>query len=139
MERNPRPLFCRWIGYGGWLCLFVLACRTPDPMVRRIQRLPPPEVSPKRPADVGLKEEDDIREVVFRHLWQHNESGQQKQAGFYFLMVGIGGDPSPELLQRFQKHQPPVRPVSASRITRPNDDVDRQAKRRGLVFFHLAF
>ena len=56
------------------------------------------------------RQEDDIREAVFRWQFDHNVSGQQKTAKVYFLSVGEKyGDPSDEFIKRFANNKPPVR------------------------------
>lgn len=59
------------------------------------------------------EQEDDIREAVFRYQFDHNASGQQKRAQFYYLAVGKKqADPTDEFMKRFADHHPPVRKVS---------------------------
>jgi hypothetical protein len=63
-----------------------------------------------------LSQEDDIREAVFRHQFDHNASGQQKSAHAYCLAIQSGGkdsDPSDRFMKRFAHDKPPVRKVSA--------------------------
>jgi hypothetical protein len=67
-----------------------------------------------------LNQEDDIREAVFRHQFDHNASGQQKSAHAYCLAVLVNGkdaDPSDQFMQRFSHHKPPVRKASACHWT----------------------
>src|SRR5579864_6549397 len=64
------------------------------------------------------RQEDDIRESVFRYEFDHNASGQQKTAHLYCLQILVGNrnsDPSNPFIQRFAHHKPPVRKVSACR------------------------
>jgi hypothetical protein len=61
-------------------------------------------------------QEDDIRETVFRHQFDHNASGQQKSAHAYCLAVLVDNkdsDPSHQFIRRFAHHKPPVRKASA--------------------------
>jgi hypothetical protein len=61
-------------------------------------------------------QEDDVRETVFRHQFDHNASGQQKRAHAYCLAVLVGNkdsDPSDQFIRRFAHHKPPVRKASA--------------------------
>jgi hypothetical protein len=63
-----------------------------------------------------IRQEDDIREAVFRHQFDHNASGQQKSAHAYCLAILVGekdSDPSDQFMKRFAHHRPPVRKVSA--------------------------
>jgi hypothetical protein len=59
--------------------------------------------------------DDDVREAVFRHLFDHNASGLQKTARVYCLQIEENHDPSPELLRRFDGSEPRV--TNASRCT----------------------
>lgn len=59
---------------------------------------------------------DDIREAVFRHLFQKNASGQQGGATVYCLQVEGKKDPGPALMARFRQHTPPVVPASACTV-----------------------
>lgn len=63
-----------------------------------------------------LSEEDQVREAVFRYQFEFNASGQGTAANAYFLSVEGEKDPSPQLLQQFDAHRPPVKPVSASTL-----------------------
>jgi hypothetical protein len=60
--------------------------------------------------------EDDVREAVFRHQFDHNASGLQKSAHAYCLAIQSGekdSDPSDQFMKRFAHHKPPVRKASA--------------------------
>jgi hypothetical protein len=54
----------------------------------------------------------DVTEAVFRHLFDHNNSGGRDYVDYFFLSVDGGADPPPELLLRFVREQPPVLPAS---------------------------
>jgi hypothetical protein len=81
-----------------------------------------------------LQVEDDIREAVFRYQFQHNASGQQKQAGVYCLSVGEKTDPSDELIKRFAENKPPVHKISECTVGPFDGVVDQRTHTRGLVF-----
>jgi hypothetical protein len=69
---------------------------------------------------VRSSQEDDIREAVFRYLFDHNGSGQQHNAHAYCLAIVITGeeiDPSAQLIKRFAHHKPPIRKASACHST----------------------
>jgi hypothetical protein len=54
-----------------------------------------------------LGQEDDIREAVFRHQFDHNASGQQKTAHAYWLAIFVSekdSDPSAQFMKRFAHH-----------------------------------
>jgi hypothetical protein len=55
--------------------------------------------------------EDDVLEAVFRYQFSHDSSGLQGRARVFFLSV-YDHDPSSNLMERFQGHEPPVRRVS---------------------------
>ena len=79
--------------------------------------------------------EDDVREAVFRHLFQHNASGLQKNAKAYFLNVEKGADPADVFLNRFTGHAPPVKKASQSRRGARSSQVeDKETGAPGLVF-----
>lgn len=87
---------------------------------------------PARPI-VRVQAEDDIREAVFRHMFQRNASSLQQGAAAYFLQLGDGQDPSDILIQRFAGHTPPVKKVSQSTVG-PQGVVDKETGGRGLLF-----
>jgi hypothetical protein len=59
-------------------------------------------------------QEQNIREVVFRYLFDHNASGQQRNALIFCLSLSFDEhvDPSDEFMKRFDSHNPPVRKIS---------------------------
>ena len=63
-------------------------------------------------AESKTSEELDICEAVFRHVFEHNASGQQQNANAYYLLI-FGKDPTEAFLARFQEHHPPVKMGSA--------------------------
>jgi hypothetical protein len=78
----------------------------------------PPAVEPPR-VPAAIQEPrllgtslDDLREAVFRHLFEHNASGLQRAAQVFCLQVEGKADPSPELLLRFEGNKPPVKKAS---------------------------
>jgi len=84
---------------------------------------------------VRTKAEDDVREAVFRHLFQHNASGLQKSAKAYFLAVEKGADPADPFLKRFDGHTPPVKKASQSRRGARGSQVeDKETGALGLIF-----
>ena len=78
-------------------------------------------------------QEDDIREVIFRHLFGHNASGQQKNGAVYFLSLGKDKYPSKEFLARFKEHKPIVKSEKDS-IIKDGGVVDKQSGKSGLRF-----
>lgn len=79
---------------------------------------------------------DDIREAVFRWQFDHNASGQQKNAKVYFLgFHGKQGDPTDEFMKRFAGHNPPVRKVSACESDAKKGVRDKTTGEMGLIFW----
>ena len=98
---------------------FATACApVPPPLVEPPRVTAPPittppiTVIPVKAPPVDAAGVDDIREAVFRHLFEHNASGQQKAARVFCLQLEGKRDPSPELLRRFEGHEPPVKKAS---------------------------
>jgi hypothetical protein len=81
-------------------------------------------------------QEDDIREAVFRHQFEHNASGQQKTAHAYCLSIMAGekdSHPPPQFIKRFAHHKPPVRKWSACHWT-TQQVVENRMGRSALIF-----
>jgi hypothetical protein len=93
-----------------------VACAPVPPPIVEVPRVTaPPEMVPPVPPpriEVVAAAEDDIREAVFRHLFNHNASGQQRAAKVYCLQIEGKQDPSPELLRRFEGNEPRVKKAS---------------------------
>jgi hypothetical protein len=82
-------------------------------------------------------QEDDIREAVFRHQFDHNASGQKKSAHAYCLSVLMGNkdsDPSDQFIKRFAHHKPPIRKASACHWD-SIEVVENRTGRPALIFF----
>ncbi len=62
------------------------------------------------PYDAAITEAQaqDIAEATFRYQFAHNVSAQKQKAPAYFLRL-FDKDPSPEFLNRFKNHKPPVK------------------------------
>jgi hypothetical protein len=73
---------------------------------------PPITVPPVGPLRAEVVDEDDVREAVFRHLFDHNASGMQKNAKVFCLQIEGKQDPSSELLRRFDGNEPRVKQAS---------------------------
>ncbi len=71
--------------------------------------------------------EDDVLEAVFRYQFSHDLSGLQGRATAFFLSV-YDRDPSNNLMDRFEGHEPPVKRVSECEIS---------AKARGSSAIHV--
>ena len=111
----------------------------PPPILElpRVSAPPPtvPAVPPPR-AEVVSANDDDVREAVFRYIFDHNASGQQKAAQVYCLQIEGQLDPSPELLSRFVGNQPPVKKASlcAFKPGHGKGGVQDDAGTKGLIF-----
>jgi hypothetical protein len=82
-----------------------------------------------------VNQENDIREAVFRHQFDHNASGQRTDAAVYCLSVGSKEtDPSDEFMKRFADHKPPVRKLSECNVDPVNGVVDKSTGKSGLIF-----
>ena len=99
--------------------------------------------APKRPPApaiatqaVSASVEDDLREAVFLHLFDHNLSAQQKVARVFCLQIESKRDPSAELLRRFVDHDPPVKPASLCTVQKGQGGgmVEDDGGARGLIF-----
>jgi len=86
--------------------------------------------------DARKRQEDDVREAVFRWQFEHNASYQQRDAGVYFLEVGEKeGDPSDEFIKRFAGNKPPVRKRSECSVNmrRSVGVSDKKTGEKGLI------
>lgn len=82
-----------------------------------------------------LKQQDDIREAVFRYQFAHNASGQQTGAAVYCLWVGEKAtDPSDDFMRRFANHKPPVRKMSECKADPSHGVIDKRTGAQGLGF-----
>lgn len=91
-------------------------------------------VSPANDA-AHLRQEDDIREAVFRYQFDHNASGQQKSAHDYFLAIGDkNADPSDAFMKRLAHNKPAVRKASACRVDPSGSVVNKRTGKHGLLF-----
>ena len=83
-----------------------------------------------------LSEEDQIRKAVFQHQFEFNASGLGKAANAYYLGIEGDDDPSPLLLEQFERHLPQVKPVSDSELEAGTAQViDRESGLPGLIFW----
>ena len=76
---------------------------------------------------------DDIREAVFRHMFQKNASSLRQSAAVYCLSIA-GGDPGDAFMSRFGKHQPPVKKASECVVSEAHGVLDKATSARGLIF-----
>lgn len=92
----------------------------------------PPVAMPRFEAS----EEDDLREAVFRHLFEHNASGLQRAAKVFCLQAEGKRDPSPELLRRFEGNEPRVKRASLCTFVhgRARGGVQDETGAPGLIF-----
>jgi len=88
---------------------------------------------PTSPRRDRLADEQDIKEAVFRYQFDHNGSGQQKNAKVYFLSINQTSDPGDDFMNRFKDNKPPVRKVSQATVS-ADGVVDKRTRERGLLF-----
>jgi hypothetical protein len=116
---------------------------------KRTQPSSPAAAAPDTPPDAdasasdadasALSVDDQVREALFRYLFEHNESGSKDSAKVYFLAIvderGKQQDPSREFLARFAGHRPRVEPVSRMASNATFEGVrHRETGDRGLLF-----
>lgn len=109
----------------------------PPPVVEAPRVTAPPSMVPAVPPPrIEVVDEDGVREAVFRHLFDHNASGQQKAAKVYCLEIEGKLDPSPELLRRFAGNQPPVKKASLCSFKggTGRGGVEDETGAKGLIF-----
>ena len=78
--------------------------------------------------------EENIREVVFRYMFEHNASEMQQDAEVYFIAVESRTDPTQDMLKRFKGHKPPVKPVSATTHFGWGGVKGRSSGKAGIIF-----
>jgi hypothetical protein len=93
---------------------------------------------PNVAADTRTKQDDDIREAVFRYLLDRFSSVGQRSKGVFCLAVGEkGADPSGEFMTRFAKDKLAVKKRSECTADPYNGVADKNTGREGLIF-HVA-
>lgn len=97
---------------------------------------PPAMVPTFPPARLERVGDDDVREAVFRHLFDHNASGQQNAAKVFCLQIEGKRDPPPELLRRFEGNRPPVKKASLCSFNpgHGRGGVEDETGAKGLIF-----
>jgi hypothetical protein len=114
--------------------------RTADPPIFEAPRVhaPPIQVPRTEPPrfETAEADDDDLREAVLRHLFEHNASGQQRSARVFCLQIEGRSDPSPELLRRFDGNDPPVKRGSLCTYPRGSarGGVEDETGAPGLIF-----
>jgi hypothetical protein len=90
--------------------------------------------TPDKPTQA--EKEQNIREAVFRYMFDHNASGQQKRAGVYCLSLSYLDpvDPTDEFMKRFSGHKPPVRKISECILHSFEGVTDKLTGKAGLIF-----
>jgi hypothetical protein len=88
------------------------------------------------------KAEDDVREALFRYMFEHNRSVLQQHAKAYYLgVVGTGGkitDPSDGFMARFIGHEPPVKKQSAAVLDRDSGYIKDSVTGEHAIIFAIA-
>lgn len=120
---------CALIG----LVITLPSCRKSTPVTGTLpaSSSPPGPVVANRAAN-----EQDIYATVFRYLFDHNASGQQKDSNVYCLSMGEkNGDPSDKFMYRFAGDKPPVRKASECNVIASRGTVvDGRTGKPGLMF-----
>lgn len=96
----------------------------------------PPAAPTSEAPPAPAADDDDVREAVFRHQFDHNASGLQKNARVYCLQIEGKRDPSPELLRRFEDSEPKVKKASLCSFKRGSErgGVQDDTGAPGLIF-----
>jgi hypothetical protein len=75
----------------------------------------------------------DVAETVFRYQFDHNASGAQRHANYFFLTLE-GPDPPVALMKRFASDKPQVLPGSVARTSKERGVEHRYRGGEGLIF-----
>ncbi len=98
------------------LLAFVLVngCHRESPRAAHPAAAPAPSTQPVSATQPAARAADrlDVLEAVFRHQFDKNASGGQRNVDYFFLSLDERRDPPAELLARFKDHTPKVLPVS---------------------------
>ena len=91
------------------------------------------------PVTAALSPDDQIREAVFVHEFQHNGSGVTNPAVVFLGLgpwdsLGVLADPSEALMQRFAGSNPPVKKFSQIQF-KSSGYYDIETDQRGILFF----
>ena len=81
-------------------------------------------------------DEDNIREVVFRKLFNPNGSVQKQNANAYYIAIGNHNklnDPDEKFIERFKSYKPPVKKFSGAKIEKEGV-FNKKTGDKGLVF-----
>lgn len=89
-------------------------------------------VSTTRPI-VRAADRLDVMEAVFRHQFNNNGSGGQRNVDYFFLSLDGRADPPAELLARFGGAKPTVLPVSLAKES-AGDVGHRELGGKGIIF-----
>lgn len=82
-------------------------------------------------------EEDNMREAVFRYMFEHEASQQKPYTKSLFIglgKVGEGLDPNDEFMKRFEKDVPTVKKMSQSTTSSSGMAIDRQTGEAGIRY-----
>lgn len=97
-------------------------------------QLPEGHTTPEHMASFTTREQEDIREAVFRYQFQHNSSIQGSGAAVYCLTIENNADPSDDFIKRFAGSKPPVRKASDCSADAYKGTVEKATGKRGLIF-----
>src|SRR5437868_605242 len=80
--------------------------------------------------------EDEIRESVFRYMFEHCATQQHPYAKAFYIAVEKDKDPSDEFLKRFAGHEPAIKKLSQSTYSKDGMGivVDKETSRGGIQY-----
>jgi len=129
VEARVMPTYSRYIVVAALSASCIFGCRT--------QSSAPTAAT--RPSD-GIAQSEahdsdylDVAEAVLRHQFDHNASGAQRNADYFFIFLEKG-DPPPALLARFANEKPPVLPASLATSSAFEGVKHKESGGRGLIF-----
>jgi hypothetical protein len=145
LNRDPRRSYASKMNHLAVVLLFAttlaagcIPARPPAPPLVPAPRVhaPPIQPPPVEAPRIEMADEDDLREAVFRHQFDHNASGQQRAAKVLCLQIEGKRDPSSALLRRFEGNEPLVKKASLCTFKQGSarGGVQDETGARGLIF-----
>ncbi len=91
--------------------------------------------SPVPPPLNRTKDEEAVRESVFRYQFQYGAPSTPQHPAALFLFIGKpGADPSDEFMSRFAGMNPPVKKGSKAKNDNPSGVIDPETGKPGIIF-----
>jgi hypothetical protein len=86
-------------------------------------------------ATQNAQAEDDIREAVFRYMFEHRATQQQPYTNAFFIAIEKDKDPSDEFMNRFKRQKPVVKKLSQATYSKDTGMiVDKEAGGGGIRY-----